>query len=227
MEVKTLEFEISDVEWQFLYATIWVTIDSFDDVEPIMQGEISQESVVSKPVPTLPTHGKKETNDICVSVRVLSAVLVVTSHDERLAQFSIHDIGVKVDMDGKTDNLSVEGTIGSVLLRDVRSGASSLYQTILSPKDKTREMVLFSYYARGKTPHSSIVDPKEEELGDCDSSFTLQFRKVEMVAMVGFILTVKDIVLLPIFARLDLEAARAKDKATKVKQPTPPVHSSM
>ena len=218
---KTLEFEISDEEWQFLYATIWVTIDSFDDVETTVQTTHPANCDIEKVLP----KKKKDSDDIYVSVKVLSAVLVMTSHGERLAQFSVHDIGVKVFMDGRTDAMQVDGRIGSALLRDARSGASSLYQTILAPKDMTREMVLFTYYARGRIPQA-VAPPMEVSLGDCDALFNLQFRKVEIVAMVGFILTVKDMVLVPILARLDLEAARAKVTAAKAKQPAPAEHSS-
>lgn len=222
---KTLEFEISDVEWQFLYATLWETIDSFDDIEPIAPTLQLTDRNETSTATVIPSKKKKDSDDIHVRVKVLDAALVVTSHGERLGQFSVHDIEVAVDIDGKTDALLVAGHIGSALLRDVRSGTSPLYQTILVPKDKSREMVLFSYYSRGKIPHTNVT-PLEEELGDCDSSFKLQFRKVEIVAMVGFILTVKDMVLLPIFARLDLEADRAKAKAAKVKLSVPAKHSS-
>lgn len=218
MDCKTLEFEISDIEWQFLYSTIWETIDSFDDVELIDCGVAK--AVVAKPV------SKKESNSIHVSVNVFSTVLVVTSDRAKLGQFYIDNIGVKVDIDGKTDALQVEGHIGGVLLHDIRSAASTLYQTILTPKDKTKEMILFSYYSRGKISHTTM-SVKEEELGDCDSSFTMQFRKVEIVATVGFILTIKDMVLLPIFARLDLEEAHAKTTMGKDKHPAHTKLSSM
>jgi hypothetical protein len=222
---QTLEFEISGEEWNFMYLTIWEFIDSFDDVDPIVQ-TMKQTGNAAKITDTLPDH-KKQSDDILVTVKVASAALIVTTSDgKKLAQFSINDIAVRVEIDGKTDALLVDGHLGSAVLRDVRTGTSSLYQTILSPLDKEREMVLWTYYARGKIPHDTM-SPLEKELGDRDTLFSLQFRKVEIVAMVGFILTVKDMALLPILARLDLEAERAKVTAPKIKQPDAPKHSSM
>jgi hypothetical protein len=215
VNVPTLEFEISDVEWQFLYATIWITIDSFDDKE---QPKVLRSSSSSSTIPYVPSKKEKDGDDIHVNVKVGSAVLVTTMKGEKLGQFSIHDILVEVDLEDKTDALHVDGKIGSVLLRDVRSNAAPLYQTILSPKDKTKEMVLFKYESHGNKPHP---------LEDWDSAFTMQFRKIEMVAMVGFILTIKNLVLNPIFARLDLEAARAKAAAARIKAAIPAKLSSI
>lgn len=229
MNVPSLGFEISDKQWQFLYATIWKTIDSFDDVGPSKgTGPFSPnaERALARVTSSTPAakKEKKTSSDLHVNVTVSKAVLVTTMNGEKLGQFSINEIQVNVDIEGKTDALRVDGRIGSALLDDVRANASSLYKTILAPKDKTREMIVFSYESRGNKPHLSCVGPEE---GDWDSAFSMMFRKVEIVAMVGFILTVKDLVLVPIFERLDLEAARASEKVAQSKDPNPPKLSSI
>lgn len=222
VNVPSLAFEISDLQWQFLYATIWKTIDSFDDVGPAKgSGPFSPnaERALARVTSTLVIDKKKDKGDIHVNVSVAKAVLVTTTNGEKLGQFSINEIQVNVDMEGKTDAMRVDGRIGSAILTDVRANAAPLYQTILAPKDKTREMIVFSYESRGDKPHLSSVEPGQE--GEWDSSFIMMFRKVEIVAMVGFILTVKDLVLVPIFTRLDLEDARAREKVAKSNSPGP------
>lgn len=222
MDIPNLEFEISDVEWRFIYATLWRTIDSFDDVESKSKAPVPAKSA-NRSAPPSPKPTARE-DKLHVSVTIGNAVLVTTTQGEKLAQFSIH--GVKVDVEMEGERLEVDGRLHSVLVRDVRTNSAPLYQTILGPIDKTRDTVAFSFKRFAKHHHHhhamanqvmqhihhSHAHSHDKDHGDWDSYFTLTFRKVEIVAMVGFILMTKDLVLVPIFERLDLEAARAKDK---------------
>ncbi|EFA79339.1 vacuolar protein sorting-associated protein 13 family protein [Heterostelium album PN500] len=105
-------------------------------------------------------------------------VVLNQENNRRLGVFSINKINVNTSM-YKDNRMSVEGSLGSIVLEDLTTQSDSLYKQVISPQDLTSAMLQFKF----QTHPSNLVN-----YPGYDSSVDAHIKSIIVNAQVGFLL---------------------------------------